>query len=120
MTIMSLKNLLKQGGYEFEIAENGNDGVEKVKASSFDLVFIDFNLPDMGGDAVLSKIKESGSNYGKSVLMSGDENLNSEFENKGFNYFLQKLDLLRVVKRLLKFAHHKLYFHLCNNHLLKA
>ena len=90
MTIMSLKNLLKQGGYEFEIAENGNDGVEKVKASSFDLVFIDFNLPDMGGDAVLSKIKESGSNYGKSVLMSGDENLNAEFENKGFNYFLHK------------------------------
>ena len=39
MTIMSLKNLLKQGGYEFEIAENGNEGVEKVKASSFDLSF---------------------------------------------------------------------------------
>jgi CheY-like chemotaxis protein len=31
MTIMSLKNLLKQGGYEFEVVENGNDGVEKKK-----------------------------------------------------------------------------------------
>ena len=90
MTLMCLKNLLKQEGYEFESAENGNDGIEKLKASSFDLVFIDFNLPDMGGDVVLSKIKENGSNYGKSVLMSGDENLKGEFEKKGFMFFLHK------------------------------
>ena len=90
MTLMCLKNLLKQEGYTFDSAENGNDGVEKVKSSTFDLIFIDFNLPDMGGDAVLSKIKENGSNYGKSVLMSGDDNLKAEFENKGFNYFLHK------------------------------
>ena len=78
-------------GNEYErAAEKGIDGIEKLKTNNYDLVFIDFNLPDMGGDAVLSKIKESGSNYGKSVLMSGDENLNAEFENKGFNYFLHK------------------------------
>ena len=58
MTLMSLKNLLKQEGIAFEISENGNDGIEKLKSSSFDLVFIDFNLPDMGGDQVLAKIKE--------------------------------------------------------------
>jgi hypothetical protein len=40
----------------------------------------------MGGDAALSKIKESGSNH----LMCGDGNLNAEFENKGFNYFFNK------------------------------
>ena len=44
----------------------------------------------MGGDAVLSKIKENGSNYGKSVLMSGDENLKEEFEKKGFGKFKWK------------------------------
>ena len=90
MALMCLKNFLKQEGYEFESAQNGNEGIEKLKASNFDLVFIDYNLPDMGGDAVLSKIKENGSNYGKSVLMSGDENLEAEFENKGFMFFLHK------------------------------
>ena len=90
MTLMSLKNLLKQEGIAFEISENGNDGIEKLKSSSFDLVFIDFNLPDMGGDQVLAKIKENGSNCGKSVLMSGDENLEADFENKGFMFFLHK------------------------------
>ena len=71
-------------------AENGNEGIEKLKSSNYDLIFIDFNLPDMGGDQVLSKIKENGSNCGKSVLMSGDENLEAEFENKGFMFFLHK------------------------------
>ena len=90
MALICLKNFLKQEGYEFESAQNGNEGIEKLKASNFDLVFIDYNLPDMGGDAVLSKIKENGSNYGKSVLMSGDENLKEEFEKKGFMFFLHK------------------------------
>ena len=90
MTLMCLKNFLKQEGYTFNSAENGNEGIEKLKSSDFDLVFIDFNLPDMGGDQVLSKIKENVSNYGKSVLMSGDDNLKTEFEQKGFMYFLHK------------------------------
>ena len=90
MTLMCLKNFLKQEGYSFDSAENGNAGIEKLKANNFDLVFIDFNLPDMGGDQVLSKIKENGGNFGKSVLMSGDENLKNEFEQKGFMYFLHK------------------------------
>ena len=90
MTLMCLKNFLKQEGYTFNSAENGNEGIEKLKSSDFDLVFIDFNLPDMGGDQVLSKIKENGSNYGKSVLMSGDENFKGEFEKKGFMFFLHK------------------------------
>ena len=41
----------------------------------------------MGGDAALSKIKESGSNH----LMCGDGNLNAEFENKGLIIFLIKI-----------------------------
>ena len=90
MALMCLKNFLKQEGYAFESAQNGNEGIEKLKSENFDLLFIDFNLPDMGGDEVLSKIKENGSNYGKSVLMSGDENLKDEFEKKGFMFFLHK------------------------------
>ena len=90
MTLMCLKNFLKQEGYTFDSAEKGIDGIEKLKTNNYDLVFIDFNLPDMGGDQVLSKIKENGSNYGKSVLMSGDDNLKAEFENKGFMFFLHK------------------------------
>ena len=90
MTIMCLKNFLKQEGFEAETAENGNAGIEKLKSSSFDIIMVDFNLPDMEGDKVLAKIKANGGSYGKAVLMSGDDNLKGQYESKGFNFFLHK------------------------------
>ena len=90
MTTMCLKNFLKQEGYTAEAVDNGNAGVEKLKSGPFDLILVDFNLPDMAGDQVLAKIKENGGSYGKAVLMSGDDNLKSQFESKGFNFFLHK------------------------------
>ena len=90
MTIMCLKNFLKQEGYTAEAVDNGNSGVEKLKSDSFDLILVDYNLPDMSGEQVLSKIKENGGSYGKAVLMSGDDKLKEEFESKGFNFFLHK------------------------------
>ena len=44
MTIMCLKNFLKQEGFEAETAENGNAGIEKLKSSSFDVIMVDFNF----------------------------------------------------------------------------
>ena len=90
MTTMCLKNFLKQEGYTSEAVDNGEAGIEKSKSGPFDLILVDFNLPDMAGDQVLAKIKENGGSYGKAVLMSGDDNLKAQFESKGFNFFLHK------------------------------
>ena len=90
MTTMCLKNFLKQEDFAAESVASGNDGIEKLKSASFDLILIDFNLGDMQGDQVLAKIKENGGSYGKAVLMSGDDGLKGQFESKGFNFFLHK------------------------------
>ena len=90
MTIMCLKNFLKKSGFTPDAVANGQDAIDKLKNNSFDLILIDFNLPDMEGEQVLSKIKENGGKYGKSVLMSGDENLKETFGNKGFDFFIHK------------------------------
>ena len=90
MTTMCLKNFLKQEGFTAESVDNENAGVEKLKGGAFDLIMVDFNLPDMEGDKVLAKIKENGGSYGKACLMSGDDNLKGQFESKGFNFFLHK------------------------------
>ena len=90
LTTMSLKTILNQCGLTSESAENGNKGIEKLKNSFFDILFIDFHLPDVEGDKVLAKIKENGGSYGKAVLISGDDKLKGQFESKGFNFFLHK------------------------------
>ena len=47
MALMCLKNFLKQEGYAFESAQNGNEGIEKLKSENFDLLFIDFHPKDI-------------------------------------------------------------------------
>ena len=83
--LLCLKNFLKQEGYESETAENGNAGIEKLKSASFDLILVDFNLPDMEGDKVFATIKANGGSYGKAVLMSG------QFESKVIFSFINQL-----------------------------
>jgi CheY-like chemotaxis protein len=50
--------LLEQKGYHVETATNGEDAIDLVKASSFDLVFLDEMMPGLGGLQTLSAIKE--------------------------------------------------------------
>ena len=54
MTIIYLKNFLKQEGFTAESVDNWNAGVEKWKRGAFDLIIVDFNLPDMEGEQSLS------------------------------------------------------------------
>jgi CheY-like chemotaxis protein len=48
---------LKEKGYEVETATNGNDAVELIQNSYFDLVFLDENMPGLSGLETLNKIK---------------------------------------------------------------
>lgn len=52
--------ILKRLGYEAITAVDGRDGLEKFKAHQgrVSLVILDLQMPDMGGEAVLEKIRE--------------------------------------------------------------
>ncbi len=54
----ALREFLEEREYEVEVAENGTDGIEKFSNSSFDVVLLDWKLPDMEGDEVFEKIRE--------------------------------------------------------------
>ena len=49
---------LEGKGYELVTATNGNDALELVRQESFDLIFLDENMPGMTGLETLAKIKE--------------------------------------------------------------
>jgi len=50
---MVLSRNLEQQGHFVETAENGRDGLEKIRTQSFDLVLLDIEMPEMDGFQVL-------------------------------------------------------------------
>lgn len=49
---------LKKGGFEVETAEDGLEGLEKIKTGKYDLVLLDIMMPKMTGVDVLKYIRD--------------------------------------------------------------
>ena len=54
-----LKFRLGSAGFSVETAETGKEGVEKAKGASFQLILLDYNLPDLNGNEVCRILKET-------------------------------------------------------------
>lgn len=55
MIVACLRSL---GGARFSHAASGLEAIERISLSSFDLVFLDLNMPDIGGLEVVQFIRE--------------------------------------------------------------
>jgi DNA-binding response OmpR family regulator len=53
-----LKKGLQQSGYEIDIAADGEEGYEKIRSKSYDLVLLDLMLPKVSGFDLIPKIRE--------------------------------------------------------------
>jgi DNA-binding NtrC family response regulator len=53
----SLETLLEFEGYSVESSENGEDGLARLSERTFDLVLLDFALPDRNGLEILADIR---------------------------------------------------------------
>lgn len=63
----SLQTLLELEGYEVEVSGDGAEGLARMAARPFDLVLLDFALPDRNGIEILRDIRERDANL--SVIM---------------------------------------------------
>jgi len=56
-------------GYEVDLADNGADGLEKVRSQKPNLVLLDIMMPKMNGLEVLSKLKSDPETKGLPVVI---------------------------------------------------
>src|SRR5258708_3557753 len=53
----SLEFILSQENYRVDLAANATEGLRRLEASSYDLVLLDFMMPDKSGMQVLDEIR---------------------------------------------------------------
>ncbi len=53
------QKLFKLEGYETEIAENGQEGLDKLKTYRPDIILLDVMMPTMNGVEMLTKLREN-------------------------------------------------------------
>jgi two-component system response regulator HydG len=54
----TLSDILQEKNFQVEIANNGFEAIEKIKASSFDLVLMDMKMPGINGAETFREIKK--------------------------------------------------------------
>ncbi len=90
--------------FECDLAHNGTDGIAKVKDANYDLLLLDFDLPDLTGFDVFGEIKALGIKVPCiMVTANGNESVAVSALKAGFSDYLVKdtssdfIELLPVV-----------------------
>lgn len=105
--LQSLKEILETKGYNVEVAENAQKGLEMARKKFFNLAILDIKLPDMEGTELLAKIHKEKPEMMK-VMLTGYPSLDNAVQalNLGADAYLMKPvnpeELLRVVEEKLK------------------
>jgi CheY-like chemotaxis protein len=99
---LSVRLILEGEGYNVDTANTALSALRKLSKKSYDLVFIDWNLPDMLGNEVAEKIEKEHSDT-VVILISGYTSLPSNVE-RGHEILTKPIDpeaLLQITQRVL-------------------
>ena len=94
-----LKEILTNEGYAVEEASDGEEGLKKFTAGSFDVVLCDIKMPKLDGIEFLQKVIESNSEI-PVIMISGHGNIETAVDavKKGaFDYISKPPDLNRLL-----------------------
>jgi DNA-binding NtrC family response regulator len=98
-----LSEALQKEGYSFRSVESGEQALKEVEKEPFDLILLDYNLPQMNGMETFARLKEKASEQVVILITAfGNKDLAVEAMEQGvFDYFNKPLDIseFRVVIR---------------------
>lgn len=100
-----LSNYLNKNGYRASQATDGTSAREQLNEGKFDLVLVDYRLPDTNGVDIARWIKENQEDTGV-IMMSRslDDTVRTEAEEYGVTGFLSKpfnpSELLALLKNI--------------------
>ena len=98
---------LSEKGYEVDTVTNGEDAISSVKENDFDLIFLDENMPGMGGLETLAIIKEIYPNLPVVMITKSEEEtlMEDAIGGKISDYLTKPINpsqVLLVCKKLLE------------------
>lgn len=99
------KEILEGEGFEVNVANDGVEGLKKIKGNVYDVIISDFEMPHMKGDELYMEVKNLSPQLEKRIIfVSGIIN---DFIKSTGNRFLAKpfsLDqFIEVVKEVIEF-----------------
>lgn len=99
---LALKKVFTQKGWAVEVAENGEEGLEKWQSFNPDLVFLDVLMPKLSGPEVLNRVPAKTAFVILMSAFAGDFDLDKAKAN-GADLFLAKpFDSIFSVVRLVE------------------
>ena len=109
VNVVVVKNLLKKTKIQVEAAASGMECLEKTSHTKYDLIFLDYRMPEMDGIETLKKLKEQTDNPNKdthvvTLTANAISGARERFIQEGFDDYLTKpIDVGNLETTLLKF-----------------
>jgi len=95
-----ISNILKEEGYKVDKAYDGEQAIRKIKARGYNLMLLDYKLPDIDGINVLKEIRRIEPSLNIIMISAyGSPSIKSTAKKLGAYRFLDKpFDLNRLIK----------------------
>ena len=92
--------------FEIEEAEDGKEALEKIRATDYDLIILDYMMPYLTGLEVLEQVRNDQNDTRVLMLTAKAQDADREQAiQKGANYFMSKpfspMELLELVEKIL-------------------
>lgn len=105
---MTTKIALTNAGYQVTEAVDGLDGLNKAKASSFDIIVTDLNMPNMNGLEMIESLRQSPAHTGIPIIFlttESDADMKSRAKAAGATGWVTKPfdpeNLVKIVRKVL-------------------